>query len=83
MAKMTQEQMFEKARRDHAELMKDIGFLCGLYGDNPNPLTLEEIKKNAESGKSYSHAFQSIYEKRLKEMSYGELIEELNSQIPF
>ena len=59
---MNQYQMYEKARREHAELMKDVAWLCGFTGDNPNPLTDDEIIKNANSGKSYSHAFKPMAE---------------------
>lgn len=59
---MNQYQMYEKARRENAELIKDVAFLCGMLGDNPNPLTDQEIINNANSGKSYSWAFKPIAE---------------------
>jgi hypothetical protein len=64
--KPTQMQMYEKSRRENAELMKDVAWLCGLMGDNPDPLTEDEIIANANSGKSYSHAFQPMAEKILE-----------------
>lgn len=57
----TQAQMYESARRVNVELIKDVAWLCGLMGENSNPLTLEEIKFNANSGKSYSGILAAIY----------------------
>jgi|DeeseametaMP0747_FD_contig_81_232702_length_5032_multi_4_in_0_out_0_4 hypothetical protein len=59
---MSQLQMYEKARRENAALMEDAAWLAGLIGDNPQPLSEEEILKIADSDKPYAGPFKLMAE---------------------
>jgi hypothetical protein len=56
----TQEVHFWKSHHYCHDVLKQAAWFAGLCGNNPNPLTIDEIKQKAESGKSYSWAFNII-----------------------
>lgn len=55
---MDQKHMFYRAHREVNDTLQDAAWLAGLLGDNPNPMTREEVA--AAAGKPYSWAFQMI-----------------------
>jgi len=57
---MNQIHHFYQAHRQTSDTLQDAAFLCGLYGDNPNPLSDEEILTFATSDKPYAWAFSII-----------------------
>lgn len=76
----TQEQMYEKSRRENASLIQEVAFMCGMMGHNPNPLTDDEIIEIAQAKKFYSHAFEPIANaiiRRREEASVNTILEAL------
>jgi hypothetical protein len=58
----SQQQLYWNASKSTSQFIMDAAWLCGLLGDNPNPLNIEEIKNTAASGKPYAWVFKSIAE---------------------
>lgn len=56
---MTQYQQFQQAHARMMDTLKQAAWLAGLFGDNPNPLTREEIVAAAgREDRPYSWAFR-------------------------
>lgn len=64
-AKPTQEQMFHQSHRQINDTLRQAYWMAGKMPDAQGnyveePLSTEEIRKLANSGRPYAHAFQSI-----------------------
>lgn len=65
MSQPTQVQLYHQAHRQVNDTLQQALWMAGRMPDsqgrmNPNPLTDQEIRDLAASGKPYAHAFQSI-----------------------
>jgi len=57
-----QTQQYWESRRHVQDMVETAGYLCGLLGDNKNPLSIDEIKAIANSNKPYAGIFRNILE---------------------
>ncbi len=66
MSQKSQYQMCLEADRKAHETLQHCAWMAGLMGENPNPLTREEVDTLAQSKKPYAWAFQVIVTGRTK-----------------
>lgn len=59
---MTQLQQFHASHRHIHDVLQHATWMAGRMGENPNPMTWEEVKAAAKSDKPYAWAFQMIVE---------------------
>ncbi|WP_273457639.1 hypothetical protein [Nevskia ramosa] len=76
MSHMTQYQMCLEASRKAHQVLQHCAWMAGLMGDNPNPLTRDEVDKLARSDKPYAWAFKVIVDGRSKPDHVNDAIQE-------
>jgi len=62
MQQMTQLQQFQASHRRVHDTLQHVAWMAGRMGENPNPLSWDEVKALAKSDKPYAWAFQMLVE---------------------